>query len=34
MPTPDYILSLREKIGHDQLFLPAVTAVGALGPTR
>ena len=27
MPTPDYILSLREKIGHDQLFLPGVTAV-------
>jgi len=27
MPTPEYILSLREKIGHDQLFLPAVTAV-------
>lgn len=27
MPTPDYIVRLREKIGHDQLFLPGVTAV-------
>lgn len=27
MATPDFIVSLREKIGHDQLFLPAVTAV-------
>ena len=27
MPTPDYIVSLREKIGHEQLFLPGVTAV-------
>lgn len=27
MPTPDFIVSLREKIGHDQLFLPSVTAV-------
>lgn len=27
MATPEYILTLREKIGHDPLFLPAVTAV-------
>ena len=27
MATPYYILKLREKIGHEQLFLPAVTAV-------
>ncbi|MDO5031333.1 NUDIX domain-containing protein [Corynebacterium sp.] len=27
MPTPDFIVSLREKIGHEQLFLPGVTAV-------
>ncbi|MFS0144649.1 NUDIX hydrolase [Corynebacterium striatum] len=27
MATPDYILTLRERIGHDQLFLPACTAV-------
>lgn len=27
MPTPDYVLNLREKIGHEQLFLPAVTAI-------
>ncbi|NQX35258.1 NUDIX domain-containing protein [Herbiconiux sp. VKM Ac-2851] len=27
MPTPDFVLSLREKIGHDQLWLTGVTAV-------
>ncbi len=27
MPTPDFILRLREKIGHDLLWLPGVTAV-------
>ncbi|MBV7301357.1 MULTISPECIES: NUDIX domain-containing protein [Corynebacterium] len=27
MPTPDYILSLREKIGHEPLLLPGVTAI-------
>ncbi|NUT37397.1 MAG: NUDIX domain-containing protein [Hamadaea sp.] len=27
MPTPGFILALREKIGHDLLFLPGVTAV-------
>lgn len=27
MPTPDFILRLREKIGHDELWLPGVTAV-------
>ncbi len=27
MPTPDFILRLREKIGTDELWLPAVTAV-------
>ncbi|WP_293954502.1 NUDIX domain-containing protein [uncultured Corynebacterium sp.] len=27
MPVPDFILNIREKIGHDQLWLPAVTAV-------
>lgn len=27
MSTPEYILKLREKIGHDELFLPAVTCV-------
>lgn len=27
MPTPDFILSLREKIGHDPLWMPGVTAV-------
>ena len=27
MPTPEYILSLREKIGHDLLWLPGATAV-------
>ncbi len=27
MPTPDFILRLREKVGHDELWLPAVTAV-------
>lgn len=27
MPTPDFILQLRSKIGHDLLWLPGVTAV-------
>jgi ADP-ribose pyrophosphatase YjhB (NUDIX family) len=27
MPVPDFILTLRERIGHDLLWLPAVTAV-------
>lgn len=27
MPTPDFVLALREKIGHDELWLPGVTAV-------
>ena len=27
MPVPDFILELREKIGHDRLWLPGVTAV-------
>lgn len=27
MPAPEYILALREKIGHDLLLLPGVTAV-------
>lgn len=27
MPTPEFILELREKIGHDLLLLPSVTAV-------
>lgn len=27
MPTPDFILRLREKIGHDELLLPGCTAV-------
>ncbi|UYM03819.1 NUDIX hydrolase [Solicola gregarius] len=27
MPTPDFILALREKIGHAPLWLPGVTAV-------
>lgn len=27
MATPEYILNLREKVGHQQLFLPACTAV-------
>jgi ADP-ribose pyrophosphatase YjhB (NUDIX family) len=27
MPIPDFILELREKIGHDLLWLPGVTAV-------
>lgn len=27
MPTPDYILKLRSKIGHDLLWLPGATAV-------
>lgn len=27
MPTPEFILALRQKIGHDLLWLPGVTAV-------
>ncbi|GAA2047295.1 NUDIX domain-containing protein [Catenulispora yoronensis] len=27
MPTPDFILALREKIGHDELWLPGVTGL-------
>ena len=27
MPIPDFILELREKVGHDRLWLPGVTAV-------
>ena len=27
MATPDFVLALREKIGHDELWLPGVTAV-------
>jgi 8-oxo-dGTP pyrophosphatase MutT (NUDIX family) len=27
MPTPEYILNLRKKIGHDMLFVPATSAV-------
>ncbi|NUR72731.1 MAG: NUDIX domain-containing protein [Hamadaea sp.] len=27
MPTPEFILALREKIGHDLLWMPGVTAV-------
>ena len=27
MPTPEFVLSLREKIGHDLLWLPGVTGV-------
>ena len=27
MPTPDFVLRLRKKIGHDLLWLPGVTAV-------
>lgn len=27
MPTPEFILTLREKVGHDLLWLPGVTAV-------
>ena len=27
MPTPQFILDIREKIGHDLLFMPGVTAV-------
>lgn len=27
MPTPDFVLSLREKIGHEHLLLPGVTAI-------
>ena len=31
MPVPDFILELREKIGHDRLWLPGVTAVVTRG---
>lgn len=27
MPTPDFIVQLREKIGHDQIFVPACSAI-------
>ncbi|MDU0479494.1 NUDIX domain-containing protein [Staphylococcus chromogenes] len=27
MPTPDFILKLRSRIGHDELWLPGVTAI-------
>ena len=27
MPTPEFITTLRKKIGHDPLFLPGVTAI-------
>lgn len=27
MPTPNFILKIRDKIGHDPLFLPGVTAI-------
>lgn len=27
MPTPDFVLALREKIGHDPLWMPGVTAL-------
>lgn len=27
MPTPDHILKLREKVGHDMLMMPAVAAI-------
>ena len=27
MATPDFVLALREKVGHDELWLPGVTAV-------
>lgn len=27
MPTPDFVLSLRKKIGHDLLWLPGITGV-------
>ncbi|UPK75956.1 NUDIX domain-containing protein [Nocardioidaceae bacterium SCSIO 66511] len=32
MPTPDFILELREQIGHAPLWLPGVTAVVVDGP--
>lgn len=38
MPTPDFVLALREKVGHAELWLPGVTAVirraGADGGTE
>src|SRR6478609_6874547 len=27
MPTPDFVLALRERVGHDPLWMPGVTAV-------
>ena len=27
MPTPDFIIQLREKIGHEQIFVPACSAI-------
>jgi ADP-ribose pyrophosphatase YjhB (NUDIX family) len=32
VPVPDFILQLREKVGHDLLWLPGVTAVVLHGP--
>ncbi len=32
MPVPDFILRLRERVGHDLLWLPGVTAVVCRGP--
>lgn len=34
MPTPEFILTLREKIGHDPLFLTGITAVVVRGEGR
>jgi ADP-ribose pyrophosphatase YjhB (NUDIX family) len=34
MPTPDFILELRKKIGHDLLWLPGTTAVVLDGQDR
>ncbi|EMY32434.1 mut-like protein [Arthrobacter crystallopoietes BAB-32] len=34
MPTPDFILELRKKIGHDLLWLPGATAVVLDGQDR
>jgi hypothetical protein len=27
MPTPDFVVKLRQKIGHDLLWLPGITGV-------
>jgi 8-oxo-dGTP pyrophosphatase MutT (NUDIX family) len=34
MPTPPFVLALREKIGHDLLWMPGVSAVVFRGPDR